>query len=140
MTITTISLMLHIENERDEFSCWKWFGQGLEGKSLSQEELQAVSFVGWGATIDQSGVLIWYMNLFVAAPLVEEGKEMDEINFLIWRLEKGVAEGTAEIPKGKAIPLEYNLAGLNAISFDKGCYVGQELIACSLVHITGEQS
>lgn len=30
---------------------------------------------------------------------------------------------------GDAIPLEYNLAGLNAISFDKGCYVGQELIA-----------
>lgn len=27
------------------------------------------------------------------------------------------------------MPLEYNFAGLNAISFDKGCYVGQELIA-----------
>lgn len=31
--------------------------------------------------------------------------------------------------KGEAIPLEYNFVGLNAISFDKGCYVGQELIA-----------
>jgi len=30
---------------------------------------------------------------------------------------------------GDAIALEYNLAGLNAIDFDKGCYVGQELIA-----------
>lgn len=30
---------------------------------------------------------------------------------------------------GEAMPLEYNFAGLNAISFDKGCYVGQELIA-----------
>lgn len=30
---------------------------------------------------------------------------------------------------GEAIPLEYNLDALNAISFDKGCYVGQELIA-----------
>ena len=30
---------------------------------------------------------------------------------------------------GEAIPLEYNFVGLNAISFDKGCYVGQELIA-----------
>ncbi|KAH9331451.1 hypothetical protein KI387_003559, partial [Taxus chinensis] len=29
----------------------------------------------------------------------------------------------------EAIPLEYNLAGLNAISFEKGCYVGQELVA-----------
>lgn len=30
---------------------------------------------------------------------------------------------------GSAVPLEYNLDGLNAISFTKGCYVGQELIA-----------
>lgn len=33
------------------------------------------------------------------------------------------------IISGEAMPLEYNLAGLNAISFEKGCYVGQELIA-----------
>lgn len=32
---------------------------------------------------------------------------------------------------GQAIPLEYNLDKLNAISFTKGCYVGQELIARS---------
>lgn len=32
-------------------------------------------------------------------------------------------------PPGEAIPLEFNLAGLNAISFEKGCYVGQELVA-----------
>ena len=30
---------------------------------------------------------------------------------------------------GSAVPLEYNLDGLNAISFTKGCYVGQELVA-----------
>lgn len=27
------------------------------------------------------------------------------------------------------MPLEYNLVALNAKSFDKGCYVGQELVA-----------
>ncbi|CAN1748027.1 Putative transferase At4g12130, mitochondrial [Linum perenne] len=62
-------------------------------------------------------------------PLVEADKETDEGNYLLWRIEKGVAEGPSEIPKGEAIPLEYNLVGLNAISFDKGCYVGQEFIA-----------
>ncbi|KAJ9549949.1 hypothetical protein OSB04_022492 [Centaurea solstitialis] len=69
--------------------------------------------------------------LEVAAPMVEADTETQEENYLLWRLEKGVAEGSIEIPKGEAIPLEYNLAGLNAISFDKGCYVGQELIARS---------
>ena len=33
----------------------------------------------------------------------------------------GVAEGSDEL--GGLLPLECNLAGLNAISFDKGCYI-----------------
>lgn len=41
-------------------------------------------------------------RLFVAAPLVEVDEETDEENFLLWRLEKGVAEGSTEIPKGKS--------------------------------------
>ena len=30
---------------------------------------------------------------------------------------------------GHAMPLEYNLDALNGVSYTKGCYVGQELIA-----------
>lgn len=44
------------------------------------------------------------------------------------RLSLGVAEGPDEIPEG-SVPLEYNLDGLNGISFSKGCYIGQELMA-----------
>ncbi|KAL1537761.1 putative transferase, mitochondrial [Salvia divinorum] len=110
-----------------------------------------ITSVGWGGTVDQSGVsspqgnnvgwnwhkdprltCLGYRGIFPsnATPLlVEEDKETDEGNFLLWRFEKGVAEGSSEIPKGEAIPLEHNLVGLNAISFDKGCYVGQELVA-----------
>lgn len=36
----------------------------------------------------------------VAAPLIEADKETDEQNYLLWRLQKGVAEGSTEIPKG----------------------------------------
>lgn len=39
------------------------------------------------------------------------------------------ADACACVSAGSAVPLEYNLDGLNAISFTKGCYVGQELIA-----------
>ena len=30
---------------------------------------------------------------------------------------------------GQAVPLEYNLDALQGVSYTKGCYVGQELIA-----------
>ena len=44
------------------------------------------------------------------------------------RLSLGVAEGPKEIPPG-SVALEYNLDGLHGISFNKGCYIGQELMA-----------
>ena len=39
----------------------------------------------------------------VAAPLIEADKETDEQNYLLWRLQKGVAEGSTEIPKGRLL-------------------------------------
>ncbi|OQR75015.1 putative transferase CAF17 -like protein, partial [Tropilaelaps mercedesae] len=41
----------------------------------------------------------------------------------------GVPEGTADLGVGKTIPLECNGDYLKAISFEKGCYIGQELTA-----------
>ncbi|KAF5478422.1 hypothetical protein F2P56_004982 [Juglans regia] len=141
---------VEIENVAEDFSCWQRYGGNLSEKSLSAEEPEAAS-VGWGGGVDRTGVsasrgvnLGWqwfkdprldslgFRGIFPSdtiPPLVEADKETDEQNYLLWRLQKGVAEGSTEIPKGEAIPLEYNLAGLNAISFDKGCYVGQELVA-----------
>ncbi|XP_042515798.1 putative transferase At4g12130, mitochondrial [Macadamia integrifolia] len=141
---------VEIENVAESFCCWQRFGGSISDKSSSVEEPDAAS-VGWGGGVDQTGVsasqgnnLGWqwfkdprldclgFRGIFPSdtiPPLVEADKETDEKNYVQWRYEKGVAEGSTEIPKGEAIPLEYNFAGLNAISFDKGCYVGQELIA-----------
>ncbi|KAL9268078.1 putative transferase, mitochondrial [Drosera capensis] len=140
-----------IENVGEEFSCWQRFGGELSKPSTSTEEEPEAAAVGWGASVDQSAMSSlqgnssgwrWFKDPRLSSlgfrgifpsnstpPLVEADKETEEENFTVWRLEKGVAEGSTEIPKGEAMPLEYNLAGLNAISFDKGCYVGQELIA-----------
>ncbi|GMH09495.1 hypothetical protein Nepgr_011336 [Nepenthes gracilis] len=139
-----------IENVGEEFSCWQQYGGKRSEISSSTVEPDAAA-VGWGCTADLSAMsssqgtddgwrwfkdprldCLGFRGIFPSnstPPLVEADKEIDEENFLLWRLEKGVAEGSTEIPKGEAIPLEYNLEGLNAISFDKGCYVGQELIA-----------
>ncbi|KAJ8459336.1 hypothetical protein OPV22_032262 [Ensete ventricosum] len=141
---------VEIDNVAREYSCWQRFGSNLCSKAPTSDEPEAVS-VGWGKGIDQAGVaaaqgndLGWrwfkdprldclgFRGIFPAnstPPLVEADKEVDEQQYLLWRLKKGVPEGSTEIPKGHAVPLEYNLVGLNAISFDKGCYVGQELIA-----------
>ena len=45
------------------------------------------------------------------------------------RLSLGVPDGSRDILVEKSFPLECNLDGLNAIDYDKGCYVGQELTA-----------
>lgn len=51
------------------------------------------------------------------------------------RLLCGIAEGPSELEAEKTVPLEASLHYFNAISFTKGCYVGQELMA--RVHFTG---
>jgi len=45
------------------------------------------------------------------------------------RASLGIPEGLEEISSGEGIPLEFNLDGLNGVSYTKGCYVGQELTA-----------
>lgn len=45
------------------------------------------------------------------------------------RLTLGVPDGSGELIPEKSIPLENRMDALNAISWDKGCYMGQELTA-----------
>lgn len=61
-------------------------------------------------------------------PLVanESSSEVDRSMYTRYRLVHGIAEGEEIANK---IPLECNLDLLNYISFSKGCYVGQELVA-----------
>ena len=43
-----------------------------------------------------------------------------------WRLILGVPDGEADLIQDKSSPLEFNFDRLNAIAFDKGCFLGQE--------------
>ena len=45
--------------------------------------------------------------------------------YKIARMVHGILEGGSEI--GNNFPLNVNLNTLNGVSFDKGCYIGQEL-------------
>lgn len=57
-----------------------------------------------------------------------DGLAGDTAGYTKLRLSLGVAEGPREIPAG-SVALEYNLDALHGISFNKGCYIGQELMA-----------
>ncbi|KAJ7533622.1 hypothetical protein O6H91_13G057300 [Diphasiastrum complanatum] len=139
---------VEIQNISNNLSVWQRFGGG---ESKDSEVREGADSVGWGGNKDLTGSTAaegdahgwrWYTDprlrdlgsrgVFPAnetPPLVEANEQLSEEFYLLWRLEQGIPEGPTEIPTGEALPLEYNLAGLNAISFDKGCYVGQELVA-----------
>jgi folate-binding protein YgfZ len=57
---------------------------------------------------------------------VEDGDESADAEWLAHRLHMGVAEGRAELGDGETLWLECNAAELHGVSFEKGCYIGQE--------------
>ncbi len=69
--------------------------------------------------------LLGYRGLVPAATAGDH----TEAAWRTWRYTHGIAEGSFEIIPDKTIPLEYNYDYLNAISWTKGCYLGQELTA-----------
>ncbi|KAL4384349.1 hypothetical protein GQ457_15G010090 [Hibiscus cannabinus] len=93
----------------------------LERPLLLMNQRQLQTSVGWGSVVDGSSKSAshgsdvgyqWFKDarldslgfrgIFPSGttpPLVESDKETDEDNYVTWRLEKGVAEGSTEIPK-----------------------------------------
>ena len=63
--------------------------------------------------------------------LPPQGNETDaeSVVYLGHRIAWGVPEGSYDLTPGRSIPLEYNLDFLNAFDWNKGCYLGQELMA-----------
>ena len=54
-----------------------------------------------------------------------EKASIDEYNFL--RIQLIIPDGENDLTHEKSFPLQFNMAKLNAIDFQKGCYVGQEV-------------
>jgi folate-binding protein YgfZ len=63
-----------------------------------------------------------YRWLSVAADATEDASD----TYHAHRLSLGITEGIAELGIDQTLWLECNAAELNGVSFDKGCYVGQE--------------
>ena len=59
----------------------------------------------------------------------EENPTGDDQDYQRLRYQYGVAEGAIDLPPEKALPLEARLDLDQGISFEKGCYIGQEVTA-----------
>lgn len=55
--------------------------------------------------------------------------ESDHSAYQVYRYRHVIPEGQAELPPEKALPLEAGLDKHGAVSFDKGCFIGQEVTA-----------
>ena len=59
--------------------------------------------------------------------LANDGDKADDYN--AFRISLGVPDGEGDIGVNEHFPHEANLDLLNGLSFDKGCYVGQEVVS-----------
>ena len=67
--------------------------------------------------------------------LREDNNSLDFFNYTDHRIVLGIPEGSLDLIYDRSIILECNFVAMNAVSFTKGCYIGQELIART--HHTG---
>ncbi len=75
------------------------------------------------------GVRIITASDFNASEAIPAATEKDEASYEAHRLHLGIPEGGQDIIPEKNFLLEANFEELNGVSFNKGCYVGQELTA-----------
>lgn len=73
------------------------------------------------------------MNFGIRAFLHEEELSLlgpeDNIAYNLSRIENYLPEGEVDLIANKSFILEYGLDKLNAVDYNKGCYVGQEVVA-----------
>jgi len=58
-----------------------------------------------------------------------DGEEKTLAEWDAHRIRAGIPDGSRDLIPEKDTPLECNLDKLNGVSFDKGCYIGQEITA-----------
>ena len=72
-------------------------------------------------------------RLYMSEKALSEKKLLEisenEQAYTLQRLKCGIPEGRDEIPSHSALPAVYGFDRMHALSYEKGCYVGQEVVA-----------
>lgn len=123
-----------LEDRTEQLRVVVAFGEGaLEALGLPAEPGAARSFAG-GVAFTDPRLPALGARLFLPADglaaLEAAGLAPREVaDYDRLRLSLGIPDGTLDLIPEKSIPLESRMDALNAISWDKGCYMGQELTA-----------
>ena len=119
----------------DTWSCYAVFGTGAaEAFDLSTEPGAARPFGGGVASVDPRHAALG-VRLILPRQAGDEALcaiglgRADADAYDRHRLDLGIPDGSRDIAIEKATLLEANYDALNAISWTKGCYMGQELTA-----------
>lgn len=122
------SFWLEVEKERmDELSkVWQRY------RLRSQVEWETLDHLVYGSSSALQGAFEDPRNSsfgyrFYSPKPVE--KVSDAHTYHQYRIPLGIPEAGYDLIPGKTIPLEAHMDVLHAISWDKGCYIGQELTA-----------
>jgi hypothetical protein len=114
--------------EENNLSVGLWFGDGALGElHLTPKAGEARAERGGVIFVDPRLAALGARGYLPASSLPAETDSREDYDHL--RMSLGVPDGSRDLPVEKAILLENGFDELNAIDWDKGCYMGQELTA-----------
>lgn len=101
------------------------------GIERSGEEVFAVSADGAELHTDPRSPALPYMYIGEATHFKDASISNDESPYHRARIEAEIPEGVHDMQSGESFPMHFGMDKIGAISFDKGCYIGQEVTARS---------
>jgi folate-binding protein YgfZ len=97
------------------------------------EDLSATHRVGWCETADgglgQEDVRAGGLGFRVIAPAAETAGWLDESAWLARRTDAGILEAGADFARDSVFAHDLGMDVLDGIDFEKGCFVGQEVVS-----------
>jgi folate-binding protein YgfZ len=112
----------HVKDLTENFACYKFFG----GEDFSDNENLLVIADNYFVRVDES-------EKFEKNLIENKFVEIDGDSYETLRIEQGIPKYNVDMSEETVVP-EVGLA--NAISYNKGCYIGQEVIA--RIHFRGK--
>lgn len=121
-----------IEEVTEKFRIFVFFGEGAVGACRLEEEAGTARFYEDGLLyVDPRTAKAGARALLPNDGTVDVAgfEKADAEDYDRFRIALGLPDGSRDLEPEKAMPMDYGFDALNAIDWEKGCYVGQEVTA-----------